>query len=120
MANKEELQDHFKGEWGWSLIRQEGQGEAVVQESISVDRDGIVTVTLCNHSLHEAQNMELLFVQKKPAAVSGSIVRGAMNAHNTFDEPETVVEEAFTEFEVGDRGVSFVIPPCSVMMFRIG
>ena len=103
-----------------SYLEQEGQGEAVVQESISVDRDGIVTVTLCNHSLHEAQNMELLFVQKKPAAVSGSIVRGAMNAHNTFDEPETVVEEAFTEFEVGDRGVSFVIPPCSVMMFRIG
>ena len=57
-----------------SYLEQEGQGEAVVQESISVDRDGIVTVTLCNHSLHEAQNMELLFVQKKPAAVSGYAV----------------------------------------------
>lgn len=102
-----------------SYLEEREANDATVQESVSVDRDGVVTVTLTNPSLHDAQDMEILFEERKPVDVKGYIVQGAMNAYNTFDEPKNVVEEEFTAFAVKDRGLSFVIPPRSVMMFRI-
>ena len=102
-----------------SCLEVQEEKDSMVQESASIDRDGVVTVTLTNHSLQDSHNMEFLFEERKPVDVKGYIVHGDMNAYNTFDEPETVVEEEFTAFTVEDRGLSFVIPPRSVMMFRI-
>ena len=34
-------------------------------------------------------------------------------------EPEQVKEEAFTQIQVTDRGLSFTMPACSVMMIRV-
>ena len=102
-----------------SYLEEEGNGSSV-QESVSIDRDGVVTVTLTNYSLQESQDLQILFEERKPADVKGYIGQGAMNACNTFDQPENVVEEEFTEFTLEERGLSFVIPPRSVMMFRIG
>ncbi len=42
-----------------------------------------------------------------------------MHAHNTFDEPEKVKEEAFTAYEVKDGEISFTAPAGSVISFRI-
>ena len=101
-----------------SYLEEEAENSSMVQESASIDQDGVVTVTLTNYSLQESGNMELLF-ERKPVDVKGYIVHGAMNDYNTFDEPENVVEEEFAAFTVKDKGLSFVIPPRSVMMFRI-
>lgn len=90
-----------------------------VHESVSVDKDGVITVTLNNLSLTEAKDLEIVLTEKKPSSVEGTILHGAMNAHNTFEEPENVVEKAFQEFTLTERGLSLTIPECSVLMLRI-
>jgi len=90
-----------------------------VQESVSVDQDGILTVTLNNLSLDEDRMVEIVLTQTQPSWVEGFLVHGKMNAHNTFDAPAQVTEEPFGDYEMTDRGIRFTIPACSVMMFRI-
>ncbi len=90
-----------------------------VHESVSVDKDGVITVTLNNLSLTEAKDLEIVLTEKKPSSVEGTILHGAMNAHNTFEEPENVAEKAFQEFTLTERGLSLTIPACSVLMLRI-
>ena len=51
---------------------------------------------------------------KNLSKVSGEIVTGKMNAHNTFDAPDTVKTENFTA-ELCEGGISFNIPACSVL-----
>ena len=38
---------------------------------------------------------------------------------NTFEEPENVTEEAFTAYEITEKGLKFTIPACSVVAFRV-
>lgn len=97
----------------------DAESNSAVQESASVDHNGVITITLANSSLRESQNIEILLTEKKPVSAVGSIVCGSMNAHNTFDQPETVSENEFTDFKLEERGLSLVIPPCSIVMFRI-
>lgn len=92
---------------------------ADVNESVSVDKEGIITVTLNNLTLTEEKTLEIVLAEKKPSSVKGKILHGAMNAHNTFEEPENVVEKEFQEFTLTERGISLTLPPCSVLMLRI-
>ena len=90
-----------------------------LQESVSVDKEGVITITLNNLSVAESEEMEVAFAELAPTQVSASIVTQEMHAYNTFEEPENVKEEAFTAYEITSDGVKFTIPPCSVISFRI-
>ena len=90
-----------------------------LQESVSVDKEGVITITLNNLSVAESEEMEVAFAELAPTQVSASIVTQEMHAYNTFEEPENVKEEAFTAYEITSEGVKFTIPPCSVISFRI-
>ena len=90
-----------------------------VQESVSVDKDGVLTITLNNLSPEEDRQMEVVLTKKEPSRIEAKIVRGRMQSYNTFEEPEQVREEAFTQIQVTDRGLSFTMPACSVMMIRV-
>lgn len=90
-----------------------------VQESVSIDREGIITVTIANLSPGEDRELEILFMEKEPSMVKGYIVSGLVNAYNTFEEPENVTEKEFKDFTLTKRGLSLTVPACSVMMLRI-
>ena len=45
------------------------------------------------------------------------ILTGDMNAHNTFDAPDAVKDEAFTDFHVKDGVLTAKLPPVSVTHF---
>ena len=90
-----------------------------LQESVSVQKDGSVLVTLANLSVEEDFPVELMLTEKKPESVKAAILTGEMHACNTFDQPETVKEEVFEDVELTDRGVSFTIPACSVVSLEI-
>lgn len=90
-----------------------------VQESVSVDKDGVLTITLNNLSPEEDRQIEVVLTKKEPSRIEAKIVRGRMQSYNTFEEPEQVKEEAFTQIQVTDRGLSFTMPACSVMMIRV-
>jgi alpha-N-arabinofuranosidase len=42
-----------------------------------------------------------------------------MSDYNTFEDTENVTEEDFTDFKVRERGITLVIPACSVLNIRI-
>ena len=48
-----------------------------------------------------------------------SVIAGAMNAHNTFEAPEVVNEQAFTAFEKTAEGIRVELPACSVVSIRL-
>lgn len=90
-----------------------------VQESASVSADGTVNITINNLSPDEEKELFISFMELKPANVEASIVTGEMAAHNTFDHPNAVKEEAFKAFEITQDGIKAVLPPCSVVLLRV-
>lgn len=90
-----------------------------LQESVSIDQDGIITITINNLSLEESENIEVSFTELSPSKVTAAILTNKMNEYNTFENPDNVKEVVFEEFKVTDKGLSFIIPACSVVQFRV-
>ena len=90
-----------------------------LQESVSVQKDGTITVTLANLSAEQSYPVEIALTEKKNRTVSAKILTGAMNAHNTFEEPDAVKEESFEGVAEKDGTLSLEIPECSVICLRI-
>lgn len=90
-----------------------------LHESVSVQEDGTINVTLANLSTTDSYPVEILFAEKKPTSVKGMILTQKFNAYNTFDEPENVKEKAFEDAVLTDRGVSLTIPASSVISLEI-
>ncbi|MCF0131728.1 MAG: alpha-N-arabinofuranosidase [Pseudobutyrivibrio sp.] len=92
-----------------------------ISESVSVDKDGVITITLNNTSISEDEVVEIVLTKDaaKYQVCEARYVTGAMNAHNTFDEPENVVEQDFTCFEKTSDGLKVTLPKCSVVCLRL-
>ena len=90
-----------------------------LDESVSVDKEGYVNVTLTNLSVNEDAPVEMTFAELIPAQVTAAILQGEAHAYNTFEEPEKVKEEKFDAYEVKDGKIIFTAPAGSVISFRI-
>ena len=90
-----------------------------ISESVSVSADGTVNITLNNLSVSEEAPIEMFLTEMEPSRIEAVVLTGKMNAYNTFEEPDTVKEAAFEAVTVTQRGVSFTIPPCSVVSLEI-
>jgi len=91
----------------------------MLQESVSVQEDGTVMLTLANLSADDSAEVEVLFSEFAPTSAAGKILTGKINAYNTFDEPEIVKEEDFTDYRLTDRGAVLTIPACAVISLRL-
>nr|MCR4830546.1 alpha-N-arabinofuranosidase [Pseudobutyrivibrio sp.] len=92
-----------------------------VFESVSENEDGVITVTLTNNSLNVAEVIDIQITKDGNSynVCESTYVTGAMNAHNTFDTPEVVVEQDFTDYIRTPYGISVKIPACSVVCIRL-
>ncbi|MCM1123207.1 MAG: alpha-N-arabinofuranosidase [Eubacterium sp.] len=90
-----------------------------LSESVSVDGEGYINVTLSNLSVTEDAPVEIAFAQLQPSQVEAAILQEEMHAYNTFEEPEKVKEKAFAAYEIKDGRICFTSPACSVISFRI-
>ena len=91
----------------------------VLQESVSVGRDGTVYLTVANLSADREEETEILFFGKKVSSAEGRILSGEMGDYNTFDEPEKVKCSKFSGFQKTERGIAAVLPPVSVTAFAV-
>ncbi len=99
-----------------------GTGEYQVptlQESVSLSPDGTVNVTVANLSAKESSQVELSFAELLPQNVEGRILTGNMQAHNTFEAPDTVKTEPFCAVKDDSGKIAFTVPACSVVSLRI-
>ena len=92
-----------------------------VIESVSEDAEGVITVTLTNNSLEaeECVDIQLTADQAAYQVSEASYVSGSMNAHNTFEAPEVVSEQAFKAYEKTTDGIRITLPACSVVCIRL-
>lgn len=91
-----------------------------VSESVSMDENGHIHITLGNLSPSESRKMEIQFEEKKVKSVSGSILTGRMNTYNTFEEPENIKEKEWKEYLLGEDGIlRFILPSCSVLHLEV-
>lgn len=91
-----------------------------LSESVSMDDNGTIHITLGNLSPSQGKQIEVQLTGRKADKVSGTILSGNMAAYNTFDEPENVKEQEFTDYSVTDKGdLNVTIPPCCVIHLEI-
>ncbi len=92
-----------------------------VCESVSVDADGVITVTLTNNSLEASENVALCLTADGAAyeVAEASVLSGAMNAHNSFEAPEEVTEQTFTGYKKTAEGILVTLPACSLVSLRL-
>ncbi|PZD95268.1 alpha-N-arabinofuranosidase [Paenibacillus sambharensis] len=105
------------GEYEWN-------GESIPQVSASASRraDGTIDISLCNVDPNREAPVQLrLRGLAGTPAISGRVLTHAdMNAHNTFDQPETVKPEVFEGItNISADGLSAALPPMSVVVLTL-
>lgn len=96
---------------------------AQISESASVDSEGRIHATLCNLSCEDPAEVSMEVLGRRVDRAEGTILEGAMNSHNTFEQPETVRCRPFTAFDTRTDGdgsrVTFTLPPCAVLRIQM-
>lgn len=88
-------------------------------ESVSVDEDGILHITMTNLSASEEYEVDVTILNQKINKVQGEILTDKMQAMNTFEDANHVCEKAFTDIQITDTGLKFTIPACSVLHIAV-
>lgn len=90
-----------------------------LSESVSVDKDGVIHITLANLSATENYEIETLLGGVKVKSVAGEVLEGRMQDHNTFEKPETVKTKAFEGAKAEEDKISFTIPACGIVHLAV-
>jgi alpha-N-arabinofuranosidase len=100
---------------------QSGSGKLPqVSASASRDQAGRIHVTLCNLDPQHAAEVACELQGAKAAQVSGHILTAPeMNAHNTFEQPETLKTAAFAGARIAAGGFAATLPAKSVVVLEL-
>jgi alpha-N-arabinofuranosidase len=91
----------------------------MLHESVSVDAEGILTVTLVNLSTDEPEQVALKLQEEGYRVLEAKILCAEeIGSYNTFDEPDLVSEKDFEGVKT-DGGISFTLPAASVVALRL-
>ena len=86
-----------------------------LSKSVSLNEKGEMVITISNCSLDKAQDIEAIIPQFSFDKISARILKQDVRAYNTFDNPENVKIEEYNGVTKTADGISFNIPPCSIM-----
>lgn len=89
-----------------------------LHESVSVDKDGRVHITLANLSADKPAPIQTVLDGGVQSA-TGEILAEEMHAMNTFEEPERVQVKEFGDITVDGKELHFTIPACSVLHLTV-
>lgn len=90
-----------------------------ITESVSMDEQGVITITLNNLSVDSPEEIDIQFAARGYQVKEAKIISHAdIHAKNTFDNPEEVSEQDFAGYEVKDQGISLTMPSNSVIEIR--
>ena len=112
--------------WVFDLFKGHQNGKqmlvAGVDEKLSVsasEKDGKITVTVCNLSYDEATELDLsAFGANLTAATITSLVNDP-HAHNTFEQPDTVQPEPTKELSLANGHLTVTLAPASIHCIEI-
>lgn len=91
-----------------------------VTESVSKDKDGVITITLNNLSIEASEDVNIKLAGTGYKVVEAKVVTNSdIHAHNTFEAPEEVIEKDFNDYTESEGGIAVKLPSNSVTMLRI-
>jgi alpha-N-arabinofuranosidase len=97
-----------------------GYSVPAISASASVDAAGKLHITLSNANPHQDLPVKLHVGGLKAGSVQGRVLHaGAMNAHNTFENPEVVKPAAFTGAKVVNGELEVTMPKMSVVVLEV-
>ena len=88
-------------------------------ESVSIDNEGTIHITITNLSLEESYPIEGSIAGKAITSATGELLTGAMRDKNTFENMDNVKLKTLANIEIHGEEVKFTIPPCSVVYVAI-
>jgi alpha-N-arabinofuranosidase len=91
-----------------------------VSASASRDPAGKIHVTLCNLNPNQPAEVACELQGGKAQKLSGRVLTApAMNAHNTFDQPDAVKPAEFSAFKITGTGFAVTLPAKSVVVLEV-
>ncbi|SFF07480.1 alpha-N-arabinofuranosidase [Trichococcus pasteurii] len=107
--------DLYKNHQDATLVDADGAVSGTTSYTVS-KKDGVMTASFCNYSLTDAETVMLSLVDGAVGEVTAEGVFGSkMDDHNSFENPEAVAKQAFTDFSVDGNEVTITLPPMSVV-----
>ena len=88
-------------------------------ESVSVDKDGKLHITLTNLSADADYDVCGVFTDAEIKSVKAQIVAGDIHAHNTFDDPEAVTVKDYDGVSIEAGKLAIKAPASSVMHIEV-
>ena len=89
-------------------------------ESVSLGKDGKIHITMTNLSCSEAYEVDTAITAEGDIkAVTGEIVSGNIDDHNTFEDPEKVTVKPFDAVKAEGSSLKFTIPAASVLHLQV-
>ena len=79
------------------------------------EKDGVITVTLANLAMTEAEDVELRLDGWQGGACSARILSEEVHAFNTFEQPDRVAPKPLTLQPGADGVIRLSLPACSVV-----
>ena len=117
------FKDHMEAELVYSncenveIEAKDGKFPAVSQ-SVSVDAEGKMHITVSNSSLDEDFSIDCAIPRAEYKSASAKILTAKYNAINTFDDPEAVMPKEYGVKLDGEK-LSFTLPKCSVVAIEL-
>jgi alpha-N-arabinofuranosidase len=91
-----------------------------VSASAARTKDGAIVIGLANLDPHKAVNVSTLIAGAQAGQVKGEILTAdAMDAHNTFDNPDAVHSVAFDGAKLAGGKLSLTLPAKSVVVLTL-
>lgn len=88
--------------------------------SSSMDKEGRIHISICNLDPNKAADLNCKLEGKACTKVTGKIVTGdQLNARNTFDQPECILEAAFNSASINGNQLTATIPAKSVVVLEL-
>ena len=81
-------------------------------------KDDKITVSVCNTSVSEDEDIVLDIRDADITSASAQILTGEINAHNTFEAPDTIMPEEL-EVSVSNGKASFKLPAKSIAVITL-
>ena len=84
-------------------------------ESVSMDGDGKLHITVTNVALDQAETVNCILMDASVKSAKGMVLTDKMDAHNTFEAPNAVETKELTDIQWKDGQLTFTVPPCGVV-----
>ena len=115
--------DHMEAKLVYSNIENkqiyEGGYLPAISQSVSVDTEGKMHITISNASLDEEFDIDCVMPRAEYKSVSAKILTAGYKECNTFENPDAVHPVSYNEVKLDGEKLSFKLPKCSVLAIEL-